>query len=252
MEVLEQIGLTKTESKIYLVLLDSGLSTTGPLMSAAKVSSSKIYVILERLIQKGLVSYIVKSKTKYYQACSPKNLLNYMVEKESKLKAQTNLVKNIIPELELRKANSGSAQDAQVYIGWKGVKSAFEYILDSMKEGDDYIGFAQTDIEESSKEVRNFFNHYQSKRMHKKLNVKLLAQASQKKLFAKDPYTKFKSFQVRYLERIPPGMVICKSMLLMPVFTPQTTAVLIHSKSLAKTYTAYFNFLWETTKKHRT
>src|SRR3989344_2186615 len=85
---LENIGLTKGEAKVYLALIELGSTTVGPLVKKANVAYSNIYEILNRLVDKGLVSYIVKSKTKYFQAASPKSFSDYFNKKEQELKFQ--------------------------------------------------------------------------------------------------------------------------------------------------------------------
>ena len=79
---LEKIGLTNSEAKTYVALLKLGQTTAGPIVSEAKVTRSKIYDILERLKNKGLVSYITKKSTKHFSATSPENILHYLEEKE--------------------------------------------------------------------------------------------------------------------------------------------------------------------------
>ena len=66
-ELLAEIGLTERESKVYLALLELGSTTTGPLVKKSEVPNSKVYEILESLQNKGLVSWITKGKTKYFQ-----------------------------------------------------------------------------------------------------------------------------------------------------------------------------------------
>ena len=63
MELLEKIGLTKGESKVYLALLRIGKSNIGPIIKEAKVSNSKVYDILDRLAQKGLVGVAIEKVT---------------------------------------------------------------------------------------------------------------------------------------------------------------------------------------------
>jgi sugar-specific transcriptional regulator TrmB len=65
---LTKLGLTEGEAKVYLALLKLGSSTVGPIVKKSKVAYSNIYEVLERLISKGLVSFIKKEKTKYFQA----------------------------------------------------------------------------------------------------------------------------------------------------------------------------------------
>ena len=76
-QILKDAGLTEGEIKVYLALLELGDTTTGPLVDKSGVARSIVYQILERLIEKGLASYIVKDKTKYYQAADPNKLLDY-------------------------------------------------------------------------------------------------------------------------------------------------------------------------------
>ena len=182
-KVLYQLGLTKSEVKVYITLLELGSSTTGPIMDKAKVSSSKIYGTLGRLIEKGLVSFIIKSKTKYYRASSPESLLDYVNEKEDEIRNQKQQVKNMIPELKLKQKLLENKQEAQIYMGWKGLMNAFNFILEDLKNGDEYIAFSQAQREEASKEVKLFFIQYQRKREEKKLKVKLIAHKSQKNVF---------------------------------------------------------------------
>ena len=49
MKILQDIGLSEGETKVYLALLRLGATKTGALAANAGVSSSKVYKILDRL-----------------------------------------------------------------------------------------------------------------------------------------------------------------------------------------------------------
>ena len=66
-DVLREIGLTESENKIYLALLDLGDSTRGDIVNKSGVAGSKVYDLLERLREKGLVSIYVKDKVKHFK-----------------------------------------------------------------------------------------------------------------------------------------------------------------------------------------
>ena len=247
-KVLYQLGLTKSEVKVYITLLELGSSTTGPIMDKAKVSSSKIYGILGRLIEKGLVSFIIKSKTKYYRASSPESLLDYVNEKEDEIRNQKQQVKNMIPELKLKQKLLENKQEAQIYMGWKGLMNAFNFILEDLKNGDEYIAFSQAQREEDSKEVKLFFIQYQRKREEKKLKVKLIADKSQKNVFNNEPYKKFKNFNVKYIENSPPGIVISRNNIFISTFEIIPVGVVITSKEISDSFRKYFYNEWEKAK----
>ena len=96
-----KLGFTDGEAKTYLALIEIGSSTVGPLAKKTGIAYSKIYEVLERLIKKGVVSFIKKGKTKYFQAVNPSALFDYIDKKEQDLETQKNLLNNMVPQLEL-------------------------------------------------------------------------------------------------------------------------------------------------------
>jgi len=87
-EVLMQLGLNESDVKVYFALLELESSSVGKIYEKAGVADSKIYVILEKLKGKGLVSFVVKNNVKHFQASDPKNLLRLISEKERELGEQ--------------------------------------------------------------------------------------------------------------------------------------------------------------------
>lgn len=81
-KLLEELGLSKGEIKVYLTLLKLGETTTGKIIEEAQISGGKIYLILDKLIKKGLASFSIKEKTKYFSAASPNRILDYLHEKK--------------------------------------------------------------------------------------------------------------------------------------------------------------------------
>ena len=59
-EELKKIGLTNGEARVYSSLLNLESSTVGPITKKSGVAYSKIYEVLQRLIEKGMVSFIIK------------------------------------------------------------------------------------------------------------------------------------------------------------------------------------------------
>ena len=59
-DVLTEIGLSDSEKKVYLALLELGDSTRSDIVNRAKVTGSKVYELLEKLQDKGFVSIYLK------------------------------------------------------------------------------------------------------------------------------------------------------------------------------------------------
>ncbi len=147
-ELLEEIGLTKSEIKVYLALLELGSASSGPIVDKSGASSSKIYEILEKLIQKGLVSYIIKSGIKYFEAAEPQRILEYVQEKEKKLQDQTRKIEELLPELELKRKLSKYKSEATIYKGMKGLETAFKDIFQVLTKGDTNYVFVVGELDE--------------------------------------------------------------------------------------------------------
>ena len=143
---LEELGLTNGEIKVYLALVKLGETTSGPIVDESGISVSKVYYVLDRLAKKGLVSHVVKNNVKHFSAATPDRLLDYLKEKEEKLKEQENSLSELIPELALLKGSAITNETAQVFDGLKGIQTARERTLKIMQKGDEMwiIGIATT------------------------------------------------------------------------------------------------------------
>ena len=138
--VLKEAGLTDGEVKVYLALLEVGSSTIGPILERSKVTKSIIYRILDRLIEKGLVSYIIKNKTKHFQAASPNKLLDYVEARKEEMDENKKKIQELLPEL-LLKQNLSKKSEATVYEGFKGIITAHDKRFERLKRGDEYFFF---------------------------------------------------------------------------------------------------------------
>ena len=120
--VLENVGFSPNEIKIYLALNDHGSSKAGKIAKIAKIDRSSCYNSLQRLIEKGLVSYVSIGEVKWFQATGPKKLLDYLKEQEEE-------VKEILPDLDARHKASKIKGQVRLFKGIKGVRTILQDIL---------------------------------------------------------------------------------------------------------------------------
>ena len=90
-EALVKFGLSENESKVYLFLLRQGSSKVNEIYEGTKIQRTFVYEILRNLLEKGLVSYVVKSGIKYFEASNPDKLKEIIEEKKI-------LLDKILPE----------------------------------------------------------------------------------------------------------------------------------------------------------
>ena len=115
------LGLTEGESKAYLAMLETGSSTVGPIAKKSGISYSKIYEVLHRLMEKGIVSFIVKSKTKYFAAVKPDMLHKFLDRQAEEIEKNKDKLKKLIPELEKHTKFISEKQEAEIFVGLKGL-----------------------------------------------------------------------------------------------------------------------------------
>ena len=81
-QILEDIGLTNAEIKVNLALLELGPSTAGPILDKSGLQNSVVHMTLNRLIEKGFVTFVKEGKVHHYQAVNPKHVIDYINEKK--------------------------------------------------------------------------------------------------------------------------------------------------------------------------
>ena len=128
LEILEELGLTKNESKVYEILIEFGILSAAEVSAKSTVSYSKIYNILDSLIAKGLVS-IIPEKTKKFSPSSPESFVKLIEEKERKLHEAKNKVKELKKFYDVKEKNP-----VIVAAGIKG----FHKVVEEMKIAEKY------------------------------------------------------------------------------------------------------------------
>jgi len=246
-KLLEQIGLTEGETKVYLALIKLGETKTGPLAKEAEVSSSKVYKILDRLIKKGLAGHVIKGKIKYFCAVPPKRILEYMDKKEEELKEKKQQLMKLIPQLE-QQENSKNQPKAIIYEGFKAFTGYFRTIPDQLNPGENYYVIG-ANYGQDYPGAREFFHNYHRERVRKKIRVKMLANHEVKGIIEEATY---KNADIKYLPQYFTNnmqITFFNDKVLFTIWESTPIALLINSKEAVKSFKSYFDTLWKIAKK---
>ena len=249
-KILEEIGFSKGEIKVYFALIELGQTTIGPLSKKAEVTPAKVYPILEKLTQKGLAMHIIKSGTKHFEAASPKRIINYLEEKNKRINKEKEEIRKLIPQIEAKKRLAKEIQTAQIYQTFNGIKTLYNEILDTLSiNKKDFIGFTLGKEEYKHKESEYFFQEYDAKRRSLKIKTRLLGHIYQKKFI--NSITKYdKNISVKYLQyKMPTGVIIFGEKVATLTWKEIPTAFVIQSKEIAESYQKFFEDMWKMAKK---
>jgi len=239
---LEKLGLTKNQSKVYYTLLKVGLCSITNLIKRAKLHKQIIYDNLEILIEKGLVSSIIKNNKRCFKAASPERLIDMFKEQKDEINEKEKLTKILLPELITLKENVKEENIASVYEGKKGIKSILESILKN--KGEVLIYGAEGQFEET---YGPYWINYNKRREDLKIKFKIIFN---EKLRGKRDKFKFADIKFISKEFESPAMTcIFNNKVTIILWGDILFAVLIESKEVAKSYRNYFTMLWSIAKK---
>ncbi len=131
-KVLQELGLSPNEAKIYEALLDLKEAGVGAISTKAEIHRRNVYDAVKRLIDKGLIFPILAKGENLYSPVDPDKLLELVKEKEASLN-------KILPDLRKQYEERTGQQEAYIYRGIEGFKN---YMRDILRVGKDvyFIG----------------------------------------------------------------------------------------------------------------
>lgn len=232
-KVLEKLGFSPNEVKIYLTLNDYGSNKAGRVAKLAKIDRSSCYNSLKSLAEKGLASYVIIGQVKWFQATGPKRLLEFVKEQEKE-------VEEIIPELHARHKASKIEGQVRLFKGIKGIKSIF---LDIARTGADNFVFGSEG--QFSEKMPEFALQFGRLKRENKIKTKLIIREGRKEL--DDKTTEYK-----YLEGVaasPAVTNIYGNKIAIVIWTEEPEGIVIENKAAAEAYKSYFDFMWRHAKK---
>ena len=239
-ELLEKLGLTKNESKVYLTLLKLGITTTGPIMEDLGISSSRTYASLRELIKKGLTTYSIKNNVKYYKPESPNHLLRMEEELKEKLIP-------LVKELGAIEKQEKLEEYSFVFENLHGYTQAFDIILRECSPKEELMTIGFKAPEKGFETLRTFFKKMDTERHKKKIPMRILFDTTMKETSGKDreeePYTKVKYLPKGYIT--PTAMSIFKDYVYIWVWKDTPSIFVIKNKQVSESFKNYFNLLWK-------
>ncbi|HLD02398.1 MAG TPA: helix-turn-helix domain-containing protein [Candidatus Nanoarchaeia archaeon] len=182
-KVLEKLGLAASESKIYLALLELGPCLAGRLSRKTGIHRRNVYDATERLIAKGLISYILKNNRRTFQAVDPERF-NDMLDDHR------NALQTVLPDLKAKFNAVIPKEGVDFYKGKHGLRTAFE---DQIREGKEILVYGASLM--TNELMKYYFVWYDKKRITKKIRMRMIYQKS-----TKTKVEKLKLSDIRFLD----------------------------------------------------
>ncbi|MBR9691876.1 hypothetical protein GOV06_03745 [Candidatus Woesearchaeota archaeon] len=234
-EPLEKLGLQEAGIKIYLALLKKGLSTATQMSQYTGLNRSHIYDKLDILLEKGLISFVIKNNVKYFKASDPEKILDYIKEMQAN-------IQNIIPELNKLKDIPKPKTIVELYQGKEGMKTVLK---DVIRERKDYSVFGE---EGQFQEILPVYIHQFLRDVkYNKMKERLLSKEEKRgKIVLTEENTEIRHLPDKFFS--PITMVVYGDKIAIFIWAEPQFVVLIKDDSVAKAFNSYFNVLWEIAK----
>lgn len=229
--IFKEIGLQEGETTLYISLLKLKEATATQIAQHTGVHRSYIYDLIEKLKEKGLVSFVIKNNTKYFIPANPKRLLDYIKEKEEK-------INQIIPDLLNLTKTKKEGIKVEIYKGKEGIKTILN---DLLKEGENYLLFGHLKFEEL---MPIYIDQFVRIANEKKIKEQAILEKGTKIIQTKRH--EYKYISKEYL--FPNATVVYGNKIAIFLWQEPYYAILTESKDLAQSYKTHFNLLWKIAK----
>lgn len=217
------------EAKAYSALVHLGSSKAGKISKTAAIDRTSTYNSLKILLEKGLASYVVIGKTKWFQPTHPSRLLELIKEKEDNLRA-------VLPKIIEGYKEKKLEENVRLFKGHAGVRTVLEDILEA---GETNLIFGSEGQLEDN--MPHFSERFVRKLKEKRITVKSLVRKGRTDASSTDA-------NVRRVPRTVRSNVVTNiygNKIAIIIWSKTPEAILIENKTAAEAYRSYFSFMWE-------
>lgn len=231
-ELLVKLGLSPSEITIYNHLLSNGADYSNHIARITALNRTNVYEALDRLVSKGLVSFIMRNKVKMFATEKPESLLALVDQRKENLEALRN---NINHEISTTKFTAHQSLEANIFVGKKGLRMLFEEMLEIGQPI--YLIAAQLQFQ---KVFGPYFELWHKKREQKKISMYSIFPLSYKIRLKQRPY-----LQYSFISKInPTTTILYGNNCIFIEWADELLAIRITSPKIVESHRNYFKLLW--------
>lgn len=244
---LKKLGLNDKESAVYVACLELGPSPVQAIARKSKVVRATTYVILEALMQRGLVTHFKQGKKTLYSAEPPRQLMRLIEKQEEELKVKHRELEVLLPELQMLMKAGGEKPSVRYFEGKEGLLVMRQEIVRYSRSGDTIYNF--TPMEHLDAVFPQVDDNVLKQRLAKGIHAKTIFTTRSKRLHD----MLMSQTRAHLLERrfVPPenfpgnsGMTIYRDRIAIGSFTGKLTGVIIESETMSDMMRRLFEIAW--------
>ncbi len=238
LSALQKIGLTQKEAKVYLANLELGPAKIPEIAQKSRIKRTTVYVVVETLMQKGLVSYFQSKESKKFVAEDPQRLQSILKERQEALT-------QVMPQLAaLIKGKKAKRPEVRFYQGQQGCLTLLGQTLGISNSEVLFIGSIRDIYLIITKDYD--YNHYIPARLKKNIQFTALVFRDQSAAVLKST-EKEQLRQIKFLPAnfyFPSSMLIFQDKIALISSAKELVGVEIASADLAEMERQKFKLMW--------
>lgn len=231
-EILKIAGLSEKEAKIYLELTKTGPINANIVSKRLGIERTVTYNTLNKLVEKGLVNYVLKERKKLFNAADPENLLKPIKEKEE-------LLSEIIPKIKTLQKIKPEGTVVEQYEGREALKALVNI---GMKTKEEILIFGGTGRTYEQLPLQK--EHREKEAIEQKLRIRAIFNYEARN----HPFTKLPVVSSKYLPKGYENIattIILGDIVSIHIIREKPIIVIIKDKDMAQGYRNLFEFLWK-------
>jgi len=242
LEHLKHIGLSDNEAKVYLAMLELGPSPVIEIARKAEINRPTVYVQIELLKKKGLVSTQTRGKKHLFIAESPERLEFYLDSELKDIEQKKDELNKILPDLKKLFASLGSRPQVRFFEGKEGLLAMRDMFLKSGEK--ELLGI--TSLDDLFKVFPRQVERYTPERVKRGIRSRLIYSYSKGPVFKEKDEEMLREARFIPVDRMPfsGDITIYGNSVAITAFTGKISGIVIEHPEIAESFKHFFEFMW--------
>jgi sugar-specific transcriptional regulator TrmB len=244
---LKKLGLKDKESAVYLACLELGPSPVQQISRKAKVVRATTYVVLDALMERGLVTHYKEGKKTLFSAEPPRQLMRLLEKQEEVIEDKKHDLEKLLPELQVITKAGGDRPSVRYFSGKEGLHAMRQEIVMYAKAGEMIYNF--TPVEHLQGVFPQEDDSFAKQRVAKKVRSKTIFSTQSLKLrelFLAEAQHELSERRYVPMQLFPShsGMTIFGDRIAIGAFTGKLGGVIIESSIMSDMMRRLFELAW--------
>jgi DNA-binding MarR family transcriptional regulator len=245
-KMLKTLGLSDSESALYLASLEAGPATVQDLAKQAGVSRVTTYAVIDSLSGRGLMSSLEKGKKRLFVAESPDRLITYVSKQVREMEASLKEAEQNLSDLKL--IQRGEKPVVKMFEGKDALKAIMTDVVATRPESIEEWGNMDEILSVHPREELQMWYREREKSMPKDHRTRSLLLAKKEQLNPSKNEKEMLGILAPELFSFGGDIFVYGNKVAFSTFRGKQISVLIESEGIAETVRQLLNYVWSLRK----